>query len=216
MHPLDSARERRVDGYVHALGVAASVGAVAFLMFVTTGHLDGVSLASLAIYGIGLMAMVGFSAGYNLATRPRWRSLLRRLDHAAIFLMIAGTYTPFALVKMGGIEGHWLVAAVWVAAVVGVAVKLLLPGRFERASYVLYLVQGWAVLATLDPLVSAVSMPVLVLLLAGGGLYTVGIAFHLWERLPYNTAIWHGFVLAGAGCHYVAVLDAVALPAAMG
>jgi hemolysin III len=122
---------------------------------------------------------------------------------------IAATYTPFALVKLGGPVGLALLAGVWIVAVTGAAAKLVAPGQFVRTAYVLYLAQGWACLLVLKPLVLALSATALELLVVGGVLYTVGVAFHLWHKLPYNNAIWHGFVLLASACHFVAIANAL-------
>ena len=137
---------------------------------------------------------------------------MRRIDHAAIYLKIAGTYTPLALIKMAAVPGFTLLTGVWAVGLFGAACKLLLPGRFERTSYVLYLLAGWAGLFVLDELLAAFSLPVLVLLGVGGVLYTAGVAFHLWRSLPYHNAVWHGFVLAASACHYTAIMLAVTSP----
>lgn len=204
-------RERRADAAIHLLGLLACLTAVPALLALAVAALPLTAILSLAVYAAGLVATFGFSAAYHLCPRPEWRELLRRLDHAAIFVMIAGSYTPFALVKIGGDWGWGLLALVWAVALLGVAVKLLLPRRFERSSILLYLLQGWAILLALEPLVATVSRSTLVLLALGGLLYSVGVVFHLWRRLPYHSAVWHGFVLAGAACHYAAVLDSLVL-----
>jgi hemolysin III len=149
------------------------------------------------------------SAGYNLIVRPKVKAVFRRLDHAAIFIMIAGTYTPFALMKMDAKWGFILLAVVWTMAAIGVAIKLFLPRYLEGVTTGLYLVQGWAVVVAWHPLVSAVPGHVAFLLMLGGVLYTVGVVFHLWERLPFQNAIWHGFVLVAASVHFAAVVDIV-------
>jgi hemolysin III len=163
-------------------------------------------VVSLAIYGLALVATFSCSAGYHLIVRPKPKEVFRRLDHAAIFLMIAGTYTPFILIKVNNSWGLALLAVVWAMAAIGIAIKLLAPRFLEGLSTALYLVQGWAVLAAWQPLMSALSGVVLTLLMVGGVLYTVGVVFHLWDRLPYQNAIWHGFVLTAASCHYAAVM----------
>ena len=148
-------------------------------------------------------------------SRPtaRLKAILRRFDHAAIYVKIAGTYTPLALLKMGDAVGLALLGAVWAITAFGATAKLLWPERLVRTSYVLYLVQGWAILAAFDSLLPAVSSRVLILLVVGGCLYTVGVVFHLWEKLRYHNAIWHGFVLVASGCHFAAIVDAVGLTA---
>jgi hemolysin III len=151
------------------------------------------------------------SAAYHLARDGALKALLRRFDHAAIYFKIAGTYTPFAAIKMADAAGLALLAGVWAVTAFGATAKLLWPGRLVRTSYVLYLAQGWAIVAALGPFASAVSGRVLALLLAGGLIYTVGVVFHLWERLPYHNAVWHGLVLAASACHFAAIVDAVGL-----
>ena len=170
-------------------------------------------IVSLTIYGLALVATFSFSAGYHLVAlhRPRLKEWLRRFDHAAIFLMIAASYTPFVLIEMNTAFGHSLLAVVWAIAAVGIVLQLFAPRYLEGLSVALYLVQGWAVLAALEPLMSALPGRVLTLLMAGGVLYTAGVVFHLWERLPYQNAIWHGFVLVAASCHFAAVIVVVAL-----
>ncbi|MGI9383127.1 MAG: PAQR family membrane homeostasis protein TrhA [Methyloligellaceae bacterium] len=211
MFPEYSARERVADGCVHAVGVTASLAATGTLLVVAAHMLPAASVASLAVYGVGLVAMFSFSAAYNLVTRPGLKAVLRRFDHAAIFVMIAGTYTPLALIAMGGAWGFGLFAAVWAIALIGVALNLFAPHLFRRVSIGLYLAQGWVALAALDPLVAQVSPHVLALIGIGGALYTVGVLFHVWDRLPYNNAIWHVFVLVAAAVHYAAILEATAL-----
>jgi hemolysin III len=210
--PTYSDKERLADLCIHIAGVAFGIaGSIALLVF---GALDGEAalLLSLAAYGIGLMAMLGASALYNLAGQPARKELLRRIDHAAIFVMIAGSYTPFLVNTIGGSLGHGLLIFVWGAAAAGVALKLALPRRLERLSILLYLLLGWTVLVFVGRLVDELATPGVVLLAVGGGLYSVGVLFHLARRLPYHNAVWHGMVLAAAACHFVAVLGWVALP----
>jgi hemolysin III len=210
-HPVYRRGEQIADRCVHYAGLAASpVGAV--VLVAAAAHRDNaLVIVSVAIYAVGLLAMISSSALYNLAAPSRLKEWLRRVDHAAIFLMIAGTYTPFALVRIGGADGINLLLVVWFIAVGGIALKLLYPRRLEGLSTVLYVVLGWTILAMPGPLLAAVPRPIVVLLGVGGLLYSAGVVFHLSTQLPYHNAIWHGFVLAAAACHYVAVFDGVAL-----
>jgi hemolysin III len=198
--------ERVADGTIHAIGIAASIAAMIALLVIGIRADTAVMVAGLTIYGLALVATFGCSAGYHLVTRPRVKEVMRRFDHAAIFLMIAGTYTPFVLLKMNNAWGLGLLAVVWTMAIIGIAIKLFLPRFLDGLSTALYLVQGWAVLAAWEPLRSALPGGVLILLMLGGVLYTIGVVFHLWNRLPYQNAIWHGFVLTAASCHYAAVI----------
>jgi hemolysin III len=203
--------ERRVDLWVNGLAIVAGVLGVVVLMAVVIPQGRLAASLSLLVYSIGMLAMLICSALYNGVGDTSGSGLLRRLDHAAIFVMIAGTYTPF-LVKLDGDWSRWLLVYVWAVAGLGAAMKLLRPGRFERFSVVLYLFLGWTMLAAIEPLFASVSTPAIILLAAGGLLYSIGVLFHLWERLPYQQPIWHAFVLAAAVCHYVAVLGEIALP----
>ena len=203
------------DGCVHATGVVFSLVAAAAMMTLAVNMLPAAATVSLGVYAFGMVAVFACSAAYNLASpaRPGLKGILRRFDHAAIFVKIAGTYTPLAI-KMGDVAGIVLLGGVWAITAFGAAAKLFWPGHLVRTSYVLYLVQGWAVLSTLNSLLPAVSSRVLILLLTGGCLYTLGVPFHLWERLRYHNAIWHGLVLAGSCCHFAAILDALGLTGA--
>lgn len=202
-------REQFADGCIHALGVPASVVAMAALLVIAIQAEPSQAFVSSAVYGLGLVATFSCSAAYNLIDRPSWRDVLRRLDHSAIYLMIAGTYTPIALMTMRGAWGYGLLATVWAITALGIALQVLAPGRLKRLSLPLYLVQGWAIVAALEPLSASVPQRVLVLLMLGGALYSIGVLFHMWQRLPYQNAIWHAFVLVAAACHYVAIVDVV-------
>jgi hemolysin III len=151
------------------------------------------------------------SAAYNLASDGPIKAILRRFDYAAIFFKIASTYTPFAAIKVGGWAGGGLLTVVWTIALFGLTLKLLFPERLIKTSYFLYLAQGWAGVIFFVPLVNSLSNLTLILLGLGGILYTVGVAFHLWQTLRYHNAIWHGFVLCASCFHFVAVLDAFVL-----
>jgi hemolysin III len=204
--------ERVADGVIHVVGVSAGAVGSAVLLAVGLPGAGVATAVSLPLYAAGLLAMLTFSALYNLTRHPERKERLRRFDHAAIFVMIAGSYTPFALVKIGGGWGIGLLVFVWVLAILGVVLKLTRPRRGDGLSIVLYLVMGWSVVVAVVPLVEAVAPPVFVLLVAGGVIYTVGVGVHLLRRLRFHNAVWHLCVLIAAGCHYAAVFAAVALP----
>jgi hemolysin III len=206
--------ERITDAAVHVTGLALVLAAVPVLIVVTAlVRGDAASVAGVSIYGAGLTLMIAASAAYNIAEAFPWGAarawLLRRLDHSAIFLKIAATYTPFAL-----ISGHGLVvtATVWLAAGVGIALKVISPERFRWASLALYLGMGWAGIIGGGALLTALPVPVIVLMATGGALYTLGVVFYVWDRLPYHYTIWHVFVLAASLTFYAAVLTCVVLP----
>lgn len=206
-----SRTEHIADAVVHVLGLVFGLAACTSLAMIALPSNDHLLKLALALYGGGLLAMLGCSALYNLTHHERAKAVFRRLDHAAIFVMIAGTYTPFTLIAMGGAWGLGLLAFVWTVALGGVALKLFWPQRLERLSVIAYLLLGWSIVVALDPLLGSVSTAGLSLLLAGGLLYSLGVIFHLWTALPYQNAIWHLFVLAAAVCHFSAVFSEVAL-----
>jgi hemolysin III len=203
---IESPAEFAADRLVHVVGlVAAGVGVVA-LAILTATRGRPLELIPVTAYALGLLAMLSFSAAYNLARSSPHRDLLRRFDHAAIFAMIAGTYTPFTTIALSGGWAIGMTVLVWSIAGLGIALKLTLPQRrFEGLSIALYLVFGWIVLVAVGPLVAALDTPILILLGVGGVVYSLGVIFHAWERLPFHNAIWHGFVLAAAAIHYAAV-----------
>lgn len=203
-------REKIADNIVHVLGILSGVIAAALLLGWAIMTQPVSATATLAIYCVGLVAMLACSGAYHMISAPTWKATLRRLDHAAIFLKIAGTYTPFALLKMGGTPGLVLFACVWAVALLGAAGKLLLATQWDRLAIGLYLALGWSGVAAFDPLVASVAPAALVLLAAGGIVYSVGVIFFLWRSLPYHSAIWHFFVLLGTACHFGAVSIAVA------
>jgi hemolysin III len=201
--------ERVADGVIHVIGIAAGLIGAAMLVIAAATRGSPLELAALAAYSGGLLAMLACSAAYQLLRSSRRRELLRCFDHSAIFLMIAGTYTPFTLLR---IRPFWDVAftvAVWSIAAAGIALRLFNPRLFDRVSIAVYLALGWAGLAAIAPLVPFVQVSTLALLGAGGLLYSAGVVFHLWERLPFQNAIWHAFVLVAAAVHYTAVLEEI-------
>lgn len=202
-----------VDGAIHLLGTTAGLAGCVALLAVAARADNLLAGLALGLYLTGLLAMFGFSALYNLATEGRWKSRLRRLDHASIFMMIAGTYTPVVIFAIPGPQGWSLLAVVWTGAIAGATLKLLAGRRFERLSVIAYLALGWAGLTALGPLLDALSTRDMVLLAVGGLLYSMGVAMHLATRLRYHNALWHMFVLGAASCHFAAVYRlASALP----
>jgi hemolysin III len=205
MRPSVAHGELIADRCVHVLGIVAAALASPVLLAVALERGHARVVASVALYATTLIAMVTVSALYNFPRPHRRSERLRRIDHATIFLLIAGTYTPFALLELGA-AGRALLAVVWTGALAGVALKILAPRRLERASIALYLILGWAVLFELGPLTVRVPAAAVALLLGGGVAYTVGVGVHLAERVPYRDALWHALVVIGAACHYAAVL----------
>lgn len=201
--------ELRTDAAVHVLGlVLAPIGGALLLLDASSrGELG--AFASIAIYVTCAVVMLICSAAYNMRPYCRRRPLLRRIDQAGIFAMIAGTYTPFTML---GLTGYWswgLTALVWSLALLGIAAKLLNWSWPERLWIPLYLAIGWLFVVAVDPLSEVLPEETLALIAIGGVVYTTGVVFHLWERLKFSTAVWHAFVLAGAATHYLAVMSLV-------
>ena len=195
------------DGTVHVAGlVLAVIGAIAMVVtafsVVTLPHALAASL-----YALTLIVTLLMSALYNMwPVGPRkWR--LRKFDHAAIYLLIAGTYTPFAM-QMGP-TGRWLLAWMWGVAAVGMILKLTYTGRFDRVAVLLYLGLAWSGVFLFELMVESLPAIVVQLIVAGGLAYTIGVVFHLWRSLRFQNAIWHGFVLCGAAIHYFAVMTSI-------
>jgi hemolysin III len=193
------------DGVVHAIGVCLGlIGAVTLVVMAV--KIERIDVAPILVYVIGLITMLAFSAAYNMWPVSPVKWVLRRFDHSAIYLLIAGTYTPFVGQMKNALASAGLGIGVWLSAAVGMALKLALPGRFERLAVILCLLLGWSGVIAYDSLASAIPSLSLWLLAIGGILYSLGTVFHVWRRLRFHNAIWHGFVLLAASCHYSAVL----------
>ncbi len=198
-------REELANRLTHGLGAALSMAGLVLLVVFSSQHGDAWHVASTAIFGAALVLLYTSSTLYHTFRRERLRRLLQKFDHAAIFLLIAGTYTPFLLVTLRGPWGWSLFGVVWSLAIAGVALKFKYAGRFRLVSTLIYLVMGWLVMVAIKPLIAALPAGGLSLLVAGGLCYSGGAMIYLWKRLPYHHAIWHLFVLAGSGCHWAAV-----------
>jgi hemolysin III len=201
--------EQIADRWVHGVGITGAIGAVIALL-VAAGEKGSLRLiVGVGIYGLGLLAMLGCSVLYSLANPSAQKENLRRFDHAAIFTMIAGSYTPFFLSRIGGGWGWGMLAFVWSAAILGAGIALAAPRRFERAQLAVYLMLGWSIVVASGPLFAQVAPAAILLLIVGGLFYSLGVPIHLWRRLGYHNAIWHVLVLIAAGCHYAAIVIGV-------
>jgi hemolysin III len=197
------------DGMIHCLGITLGLGAASTLIVLTNGFSTSIHPAIAAIYALCLLTMLVFSAAYNLWPVSPTKWLLRRFDQSAIYLLIAASYTPFISQLNDSNLANSLLIAIWSSAIVGIAIRLLFPGRLDALSIVLYVAMGWSGVLAYDKAIASIPVSILAFIAAGGILYTVGVIFHLWERLRFQNAIWHGFVLLGAACHFTAVLDLV-------
>ena len=203
-------REIFADGAVHLVGVALGVaGAGALVVIAALGHIGWIERASLMIYATALVSMLGVSAAYNLWPVSPRKWFLRRFDHALIYLMIAGTYTPLVALVGSSVVGWSLLALIWTVAAIGIALKLAMPGRFDRVSIALYLTLGWSGVLAYESVIAGLSPTAFWLLGVGGLLYSFGVVFHVWRTLPFQNAIWHGFVLLATACHYGTVMASV-------
>ena len=191
--------EIRADALVHGAGIlAALAGSVVLLAHA------GVTWV-LASYLFGLLVMLACSAAYNLTPPSHLKWLLRRFDHSAIFLLIAGTYTPLLPFLPDAAQCWTLGLVTWLGAAFGVAMKFMFPGRFDRLAILVYLALGWVGVTAAGAFMQVLPPEVLTLIVAGGILYTAGVIFHIWESLKFHNAIWHGFVASAAACHFAAI-----------
>jgi hemolysin III len=211
--PLYTVGEEIAHAVTHGLGLALSLGG--FVVLVVTASLRGDAwhIVGCAIFGTTLVLLYAASTLYHSITSPRAKRVLRQIDYAAIYLLIAGTYTPFTLVSLRGSWGWTLLALVWGLAILGVVLQVAIPRRARLVSVPVYLAMGWLAMIALAPLVRSLHPEGLLLLVLGGITYSLGVFFFAWRRLPYNHAVWHVFVLAGSTCHFSCVLGYVIPPA---
>jgi hemolysin III len=203
--------EERANALIHGLGAALSALVGASLITLAARGGDAWQIVSAAVFSAALLVLYVASTMYHAVQHRQTKGRLEIVDHAAIFVLIAGTYTPFTLISLRGAWGWALFGVIWALALIGVVAKLFLTGRFSRLSTLIYLLMGWLVVAVV-PMTQALPLATLLWLLAGGLAYSLGTIFYHNERLPYAHAIWHLFVLAGSACHVVAVATQV-LPA---
>ncbi len=202
-HLCDSHREEIASLVTHAAGVVFSVVALLVMWALSAG--DALKVVSATVFGISLVLLYSSSTLYHFSTSPRWKARYQALDHACIYLLIAGSYTPFTLITLKGPSGWSLFAAVWAMALGGVLMKTLWKGKRDHwISTSIYLLMGWLILFAFGPLLRAMPAAGVWWLAAGGLAYSFGVVFFAWKRLPFNHAIWHLFVLAGSLCHVVA------------
>lgn len=201
-----SPHEELANRLTHGAGALLAVGALVLLVMKALEHGGPLHVGSYAAFGVSLVLLYGASYAYHSARNDAHRRLLKIADHAAIYVLIAGSYTPFMASVLGGTSGLTLLGVVWGLAVVGVVFKFFFAHRFKLVSTMVYLVMGWLVLFVIGPLSSLLSQESILWLVAGGLAYSSGVVFYLWDRLPFSHAIWHLFVLGGSICHVMALL----------
>lgn len=209
MHSLAQMREELWNAITHGVGVIAALAGGAVLVTLAAVFGNVWQVVGAAVYAITLVVLFTASTLYHAIPHADAKRKLKVFDHCAIFLLIAGTYTPFTLVGLRGSWGWALFGVIWGLAVAGIVFKLFFTGRFERTSLAIYIAMGWLVVVAIVPLIQALPVSTLVLLLAGGLAYTAGTVFYASERIRYGHAIWHLFVLAGSACHFAAVFSHV-------
>jgi hemolysin III len=204
--------EELANVLTHGLGAALACAGLAALLAIGAMADDPLLAGGLAVYGVTLTLVYAASALYHGTGHPRLRDLFKRFDQAAIFLFIAGSYTPFALYVLGGGPGWGLLGLVWALALAGIVFKTVFHQRLEWATVGFYLAMGWVGIAALGPIAAGLGPGGTALLVGGGVAYTAGIAFYVWHALPFNHAVWHVFVMVGSALHFAAVVGYVALP----
>ena len=197
--------EEKLNILTHGFGLGLSVPGLVFLIIKAVRLENPLLLVSFSIFGASMILLYAASTFYHSATNPRLRYRLNIFDHTSIYLLIAGTYTPFALVTLNGFTGWIIFAIVWAMALTGCILKLFYTGKYNLLSTIMYLVMGWIIVFAVKPLVANLDISGLLWLVGGGLSYTVGAGFFLLEKVKYNHAIFHLFVLLGSFCHYITI-----------
>jgi hemolysin III len=199
--------EELANSLTHGLGLLLSIVAFPVLVFAMAGKRDPLMVVAVSVFAASLIALYGASTIYHALPQSETKLFFRKVDHVAIYLLIAGTYTPFALGVLRGPLGWTLFGVIWALAAVGTVFKTSKLGfRYPRASTIIYVGMGWLAILAVKPFIAAMPINGIVWLFAGGLCYTGGVAFYVWEKLKYGHAVWHLFVLAGSTCHFIAVL----------
>lgn len=207
-----SRAEHVADLVIHIVGLTLALFGGGLALGIAVSHGEIGRVAAVGVYALGLVAMLAFSTAYNFA-HPKWQPFLYRVDHAGIFLMIAASYTPFTTQLLHGTWSWAMTSAVWGLATVGILSKLFLPRLGEMVTVVFYLALGWVVVVAIKPLAHDMPLPAILLLAAGGVVYSIGAVLFIMKQVKFRRAIWHGHVLAGAATHYAAIMVSVVLVA---
>ncbi|ESY74018.1 MULTISPECIES: hemolysin III family protein [unclassified Mesorhizobium] len=207
-----SRAEMIADGIVHAVGIVLAISVGSALLALSAFRVGPGEYIAAAFYVVSLLTVLSVSMTYNLwpvSSPAKW--VLRRFDHAAIYLLIAATYTPFLAQLEGSPLASWMIVLVWTAAVLGIAIKVFFPGRFDRLAIGFYLAIGWSGIILVKPLVQTLPTMSIALIVAGGIVYSCGVVFFAWKGLRFHNALWHGFVVTGAGLHLAAMVDCLVI-----
>ena len=198
--------EEIANSITHGLGLVLSVAALTILVVYASLDGDPWRITAFSIYGSSLTILYLVSTLYHSLTNSRIKAIFRRLDHAAIYLLIAGTYTPIILISLRTTWVIYILPIVWTMAVIGVYIKVFYIHRYERLTLAYYIIMGWMALIAVKPLFNSIPIESFVWIIVGGVAYTTGVIFYAWNRLPFNHTIWHGFVLAGSFSHFMGML----------
>lgn len=205
------ASEERANSITHGLGVLIGIAVLVILVVFSSLRQSAWEVVGCAIYGATFILLFLSSTLYHSTRNPRIRKVMKAIDHSAIYLLIAGTYTPFALVTLRGTLGWIIFGVIWGCAILGIAFKVFFTGRFKAVSLISYLFMGWFCVVAVKPLYLGLPTTSFVFFVVGGLCYTVGAVFYAWKSLPWSHAIWHLFVLSASLCHFFSILFGIAL-----
>lgn len=197
--------EEKINITSHAIGFVLSIIALVFLIRHASISGDAWHVVSFTVFGISLVVLFAASTVYHSAKNPQFRARMRIVDHAAIYILIAGTYTPFTLVTLNGFAGWMVFGVTWGMAATGIVLKLFFTGKYDLISTLMYVFMGWIIVFAIEPLIDNLSSDGLAWLVAGGMAYTTGAVLYSIKRIRFNHAIFHIFVLIGAACHFISV-----------
>ncbi|ACN16470.1 putative hemolysin-III related protein [Desulforapulum autotrophicum HRM2] len=203
---VQSLGEEIANSITHGIGAALSIAALAILLVSASGNGDTLRVVSYSVYGSSLIILYLSSTLYHSFSHGRIKQFFKVMDHSSIYLLIAGSYTPIVLVSIPGAWGWTVFGIVWAMAVAGIITKIFLTGKYDKISVLFYIAMGWLIVIAIKPMLQTVPLKLLVWLLIGGLSYTLGIIFYAWEKMPYNHAVWHLFVLGGSITHFFGIL----------
>ena len=205
-HTDQTQLEEIINSLLHLIGAGLGIAALCILVVLSAEQGSALKVVGCAVFGATLILMYSASAVYHAVRKSFWKRIYKIIDHSAIYLLIAGTYTPIVLVILDNSWGWTLFGIIWGLAAGGLIFKLFFTGRFEYASVIIYLGMGWLAIVAIKPIYEALPAGGLAWMLAGGLSYTLGVVFYMWDRLRFGHAIWHLFVLGGSICHFFLIL----------
>ena len=206
--------EEIFNSITHGVEIVISITALVIMVFFSSRYGSAIHIVSSIIFGAALILLYTASTLYHSFQKPEIKQTFKIIDHSCIYVLIAGTYTPFLLVTLRGILGWSMFALVWSLTVIGVLFKIFLIHRFKIISTIAYILMGWLIIFAIKPLMQLLPEGGLLLLIYGGLAYTLGTIFYAWEKLPFNHTIWHSFVLTGSICHFFAIMFYIVPPKA--